>query len=132
MLGTTHRTTSPRHPQCNAQVEIANKTIAKYLSSFVDKSTLDWELYLAPLMLYYNTSHHRAIKTSPFFLTFGVEPRLPNFPEPELRRKFYGESDSDEMKLRLLLARKVALENNMEVTEKAEEYTNSRMKPVDY
>ena len=132
MLGTSHRTTSPRHPQCNAQVEIANKTIAKYLSSFVDKSTLDWELYLAPLMLYYNTSHHRSIKTSPFFLTFGMEPRLPNFPEPELRRKFYGESDSAEMKLRLLLARKLALENNMDVTTKAEEYTNSKVKPVDY
>ena len=132
MLGTSHRTTSPRHPQCNAQVEIANKTIAKYLASFVDKSTLDWELYLAPLMLYYNTSHHRSIKTSPFFLTFGIEPRLPNFPEPELRRKFYGESDSDEMKLRLMLARKTALENNMEVTEKAKEYTDSKMKPVAY
>ena len=132
MLGTTHTTTSPRHPQCNAQCEIANKTIAKYLSSYVNQDTLDWEVYLAPLMLYYNTSFHRSIKTSPFFLTFGVEPRLPNFPEPDLRRKFYGESDADELKLRLLRARQIAYENNLETTEKAKEYFDKKVKPTDY
>jgi Integrase zinc binding domain/Integrase core domain len=40
-LGTTHLTTSPHHPQCNSQAEVANKTIAKYLASFCDNSTLD-------------------------------------------------------------------------------------------
>ncbi len=55
-LGTNHLTTSPHHPQCNSQAEVANKTIAKYLASFCDDSTLDWELYLAPLMFSYNTS----------------------------------------------------------------------------
>ncbi len=49
-LGMAHLTTSSHHPQCNSQAEVANKTIAKYLSSFCDDSTLDWELYLAPLM----------------------------------------------------------------------------------
>ena len=132
MLGTSHSTTSPRHPQCNAQCEIANKTIAKYLASYVNQDTLDWEVYLAPLMLYYNTSFHRSIKTSPFFLTFGIEPRLPNFPEPDLRRKFYGESDADEMKLRLLRARQIAYENNQLVTEKSKAYFDSKAKPVDY
>ncbi len=63
-LGTAHLTTSSHHPQCNSQAEVANKTIAKYLSSFCDESTLDWELYLAPLMFSYNTSFHRTIKTS--------------------------------------------------------------------
>jgi hypothetical protein len=43
-LGTTHLTTSPYHPQCNSQAEVANKTIAKYLASFCDDSTLDWVL----------------------------------------------------------------------------------------
>ena len=132
MLGTSHSTTSPRHPQCNAQCEIANKTIAKYLSSYVNQDTLDWEVYLPPLMLYYNTSFHRSIKTSPFFLTFGIEPRLPNFPEPDLRRKFYGESDADEMKLRLLRARQIAFENNQDVTDKAKTYFDGKAKPVDY
>jgi hypothetical protein len=67
MLGTNHLTTSPHHPQCNSQADVANNTIAKYLASFYDDSTLDWELYLAPLMFCYNTSFHHSIKTSPFF-----------------------------------------------------------------
>jgi hypothetical protein len=73
-LGTAHLTTTSHHPQCNSQAEVANKTIAKY-----------WELYLAPLMFSYNTSFHRSIKTSPFFLTYGMEPRLPTLPMPDLR-----------------------------------------------
>ncbi len=73
-LSTNHLTTSPHHPQCNSQAKVANKTIANYLASFCEDFTLDWELYLAPLMFSYNTSFHRSIKSSPFFLTFGMEP----------------------------------------------------------
>jgi hypothetical protein len=36
-----HRRTSPHHLACNSHAEVANKTIAKYLSWFVDNSTLD-------------------------------------------------------------------------------------------
>jgi hypothetical protein len=93
-LGTTHLTMSLHHPQCNSQAEVANKTITKYLASFCDDSTLDWELYLAPLMFSYNTSFHRSIKSLPFFLTFGMEPSLPNLPTPNLRQKFYGKSST--------------------------------------
>jgi len=64
-----HLTTSPYHPQCNAQVEIVNKAIAKYLASFIDESTLGWALYLSPLMFCYNTSVHTSTKTSPHFFT---------------------------------------------------------------
>jgi hypothetical protein len=87
-LGTAHLTTSLHHPQCKSQAEIANKTIAKYLSSFCNDSTLDWELYLAPIMFAYNTSFHRTIKTSPFFPTYGMEPQLPALPIPDLCKKF--------------------------------------------
>ena len=43
-LGALHSTTTPHHPQCNSQAEVANKTIAKYLASFVDDSTLNWKI----------------------------------------------------------------------------------------
>ncbi len=106
-LGTNHLMTSLHHPQCNSQAEVANKTIAKYLASFCDDSTLDWELYLAPLMFSYNTSFHHSIKSSPFFLTFGMEQRLPTLPTPDIRRKFYGESTTDDIIRKLLFAREV-------------------------
>ncbi len=74
LLQMKHQTTSARHPQCNSQVERFNQTIAKYLNSFVNSTTLDWELYLAPLMLCYNTSFHRSVQNTPYFLTYGMEP----------------------------------------------------------
>ncbi len=46
LLDIKHTTTTPGHPQCNAQAEVFNKTMAKYLASFVDESTLDWEQFL--------------------------------------------------------------------------------------
>jgi hypothetical protein len=83
-LGTAHLTTSSHHRQCNSQAEVANKTIVKYLRLFCYDSTLDWELYLAQLMLLYNTSFHRTNKTSPFVLTYGMEPQLPALSTPDL------------------------------------------------
>ena len=55
-LEITHSKNTPYHAQCNAQVEVFNKTVQKYLASFVKPSTLDWELHLAPLMFSYNTT----------------------------------------------------------------------------
>jgi hypothetical protein len=91
-LGTTHLTTSPHHPQCNSQSEVANKTIAKYLARICDDLTLNWELYLMPLMFSYNTSFHSSIILSPFFLTFGMEPQLPTLLTLDLCQKFCRES----------------------------------------
>ena len=125
----SHLRTTAYHPQCNSQAEVANKTIAKYLASFVDENTLDWEDYIAPLMLVYNTSFHRSIKNTPFFLTHGIEPRLPNFPAPDVRRKFYGESSSDELLLRLLTARDVARRNNELASAQSIDYANKQAVP---
>ncbi len=47
LLNVQHTKTTPAHPQCNAQVEVFNKTVKKYLASFVDDTTLDWENFFA-------------------------------------------------------------------------------------
>jgi hypothetical protein len=127
-----HLTTSPYHPQCNSQAEIVNKTIAKYLSAFVDETTLDWEIYLPPLMFSYNTSMNSTTKFTPFFLTFGQQPRAPHFPTPDLTKKFYGESTIDEMYLRLQQARQLALQNNEEVRDSYEQKYNKDVLPIVY
>ena len=87
-------TTSPYHPQTNAQVEVCNKTVAQYLRTQVENITLDWELYMAPMAFAYNTSFHRTIKTTPFKLTFGHNARTINFQE---ERKHYGEDKGTEL-----------------------------------
>jgi hypothetical protein len=131
-LGTHHQRTSPRHPACNSQAEVANKTIAKYLASFVDESTLDWEYYVYPLTFYYNTSFHRSIQATPYELTYGMEPRMPGIPGPELRRKFYGESTTDERIQRLLFARDLARRHNEEATEKTKKDYDKKATPHNY
>jgi hypothetical protein len=51
--------TSPAHPQCNSQVEVFNKTVKKYLASFVNDTALNWETFLPvpALALSYNTGY---------------------------------------------------------------------------
>ena len=92
MLDIQHTKTSPALPQCNAQVEVFNKTVAKYLASFVFISTLDWEQYILALMLSYNTSYNSTIMTTPFELLYGIKEQTPSFPNPEIHNLHYGES----------------------------------------
>jgi hypothetical protein len=66
-------------------VEVFNKTVKKYLASYVDKSTLNWQDFLLALTLAYNTSYHSTIATTPFEVLFGVNPRLPSLPAPEIK-----------------------------------------------
>ena len=106
-----HGRTSAYHPQCNSQVEVANKTIAKYLKTVVDKATLDWEIYLAPLMFTYNTSFHRTIQTSPYFLTFGQVARQTTFNQGDWNRKYMGETTAAEKFQTLQMARQIAWKN---------------------
>jgi hypothetical protein len=73
-----------------------NKTVQKYLASFVDDMALYWENILLALMLSYNTSYHSTIATTPFKQLFGSKAWLPSFPNPDIHRVHYGKSSSAE------------------------------------
>ncbi len=111
-IKTTH--TAPAHPQCNSQAEVFNKSLAKFLKNVVDETTLNWEWYLAPLMFCYNTSYHTTTRSTPFELTYGMKPRLPSLPIPELQRISYGEGFVSERLQLLKKAREVALADSFE------------------
>ena len=96
LLNVQHTKTTLAYPQCNAQVEVFNKTVKNYLASFVDDTMLDWENFLLALMLSYNTSCHSTIATTPFKLLFSEKPRLPSFPNPDIQRLHYGKSTAAE------------------------------------
>jgi hypothetical protein len=55
-------------------VEVFNKTVKKYLASFINNSTLDWENLLPALMLAHNTIYHSTIANTPFELLFSIKP----------------------------------------------------------
>jgi transposase InsO family protein len=79
MLSIKRSTTAVVRPQCNGQAEVFNRTMIRYLTNMVEGDTLNWEKFIAPLTLFYNTQVHRATKHSPFYLTYLHPPRLPYF-----------------------------------------------------
>lgn len=122
LLNIKHTKTTPAHPQCNAQVEIFNKTVQKYLASFVDETTLDWETFLPALAFSYNTSYHSTISTTPFELLYGYRPQLPAFPAQDIQRVHYGESFAQERLLIMQKARQIAKQHAEEakISQKAQ------------
>ena len=79
-LDIDHSTTTPYHPQCNAAAERFNRTMTSFLKKAIadaGSSTLDWELYLGPLMLSYNSGINKATRVTPFYATFGYNPATP-------------------------------------------------------
>jgi hypothetical protein len=102
-----HSKTLPYHPQCNAEVEVFNKTVRKYLASYVDDCTLNWDEW-----------YHSTIATTPFELLFGLKPRLPSLPAPDIERHHYGESFAAERLQMLHQARKLTRQTAMEQGEK--------------
>jgi hypothetical protein len=96
LLNVRHTKTSPAHPQCNAQVQVLNKTIKKFLQSFVDDTTLNWETFLPALAIFYNISYHSTIATTLFELLFGEKAGLPSFPNEDIQQIHYGETSAAE------------------------------------
>ena len=79
-LDIEHTTTTPYHPQANAAAERFNRTMISYLTKAIadaEKSTLDWEMYLGPLALSYNSGVNKSTRMSPYYATFGMNPTLP-------------------------------------------------------
>ena len=129
LLEIKHTRTSPAHPQCNAQVEVFNKTVAKYLASFVSELTLDWEQYLPMLRFSYNTSYHSTIMTTPFELLFGLKPRIPSFPSQDVQQLHYGESFASERLQHLQKARQIANQNSQAKSAQSKEQFDKHTQP---
>ena len=126
-----HGRTSAYHPQCNAQAEVANKTIAKFLRNCVDTSTLNWEKFLPPLMFSYNTSFHRTIQTSPDFLTFGQQTSQPKFRQENVKEKFYGDTTAKRFE-NLQQGRQVAWKNAVHQQGKNQEFYDRQAAPHEF
>jgi hypothetical protein len=116
-LDIRHSTTSSYHPQCISQAEVCKKTIAKYLAVFVDKSTLDWELYILALMFAYNTSVHCYIRATPFSLTYGIEARREPFFAPDFCRLHNPAGQEGNIADCLQAARDLAVAHNLDATD---------------
>ena len=80
MLDIQHKFTSSLHPQTNASAETFNKWILNYMRAGYIGTNDDWENLLPCLTIAYNSAVHDTTQRSPFFLTFGQQPRSLIFP----------------------------------------------------
>jgi hypothetical protein len=86
---------------------------------------------MAPLAFAYNTALHRSIKCTPFFLTYGVEPCLPSFPTPDVKR-YYEQSDVAEWFSTLQHCRQISAHHNMHASDQMQAQFNCKASPYNY
>lgn len=71
-----HILTTTGIPRANGQVERVNRTLIPLLTKLSAPKPEEWYKYLNTVQLYLNTTVHRSIKTTPFYLLFGTHARL--------------------------------------------------------
>jgi transposase InsO family protein len=74
VTGVARRLVTPHHPQANAQVERFFRPFRTILASLASKDARNWDLYVPHAVSAYNTSIHRSVENTPFFLMFGRDP----------------------------------------------------------
>ena len=77
-----HMTVPPYHAQANP-VERANRTLKQIIIAYLDSDHRLWYEHLPEFRYAINTAEQASTKTSPAFLNFGRELRLPNKIERE-------------------------------------------------
>ena len=76
-LNIEHRVTTPYYPLANGEVERFNRTLKTSISMYAEKNPGTWEWYLNGLLWAYRTALNPSTGFTPYYLTFGREPRLP-------------------------------------------------------
>ena len=75
------------HPMENGQCERFNRTLLEMLGTLETDQEVDWKTYVAPLVHMHNNTQHDTTGLSPYYLSFGRQPRLPIdllLPSPEI------------------------------------------------
>ena len=132
LLGIQHDKTAVYNPQCNTSAESFNRVIKGYLKSVLeDGETLEWEKYIPPLLLAYNTAIHKTTQNSPFFLTFLHEPRLPYF-DLQQQQVFYTDDFATDAYGRLKKVYKAVKEHSEKENAKSRAQNNKQAKHKEF
>ena len=77
ILNTDKQNTTAYHPQTNSICERFDQTFATVMSMYVSSHHKDWDVFIPFLLFVYRSTIQESTIESPFFLTYGRDPRLP-------------------------------------------------------
>jgi hypothetical protein len=79
-VGTHHKLTSAYHPRSNAKAERFNGVTKQMLRKYTNGALHRWDDFVNTALFACRIRVHSTTKFSPFYLTYGREPRLPGDP----------------------------------------------------
>ena len=72
-----HKRSTPYYPQANGLAISTNKTLQNNLRNIVNENRTDWDTKLQSALWAYRTTYKTSIRTTPFWLAFGLEAVMP-------------------------------------------------------
>ena len=85
LWGIKQKMSTAFHPQTDGQTERVNRVLEEYLRSYVNPMQDDWDRYLPMAEFAMNDSYQTSIGMSPFYMTYGYHPRMPDDLEKALQ-----------------------------------------------
>ncbi|KAH6571560.1 hypothetical protein BASA62_003804 [Batrachochytrium salamandrivorans] len=77
-----HHATTPYHPRTNGMVERMHAMVGHAITTLTQGQPERWDEYLAQTIFAIRVRKHAVTQHSPFFLLYGVDPRLPGDTAP--------------------------------------------------